>query len=216
MDFGLAFSFPFQDEKWIEKILIAALLSIIPIIGWFALLGWSIEIGRRVIKGEKEVLADWGDFGGLFVLGFKGWLISLILAIPLIVIWLPFGAVTALVSSADGDAAAAVVSFVSFCLSCVSIIYAIALMFFVPASYARLAASDGDLGDALNVRALWDMISSVPSAWLLVLLGYLVAGFIASLGVILCIIGVFLTSAYAVAVQGHLFGQAYNASAAEA
>ncbi|MFQ5943213.1 MAG: DUF4013 domain-containing protein [Anaerolineales bacterium] len=216
MDFGLAFSFSFRDEKWIEKIVIAALIGLIPIIGWFAVLGWSVEIGRRVINGEQEILADWSDFGGLLTDGFKAWLVSLIFSIPLIVVWLPFGFVTAIVASADGDTAAAIINIISFCFTCLTFIYSIALLFFLPASYGRLAASDGELGDALNVRELWNMISRSPSAYLIVLLGYLVAGFAASLGVILCIVGVFLTAAYAAAVQGHLFGQAYRVSAADA
>jgi hypothetical protein len=215
MDFGLAFSFPFQDEKWIEKIVIAALLSIIPIIGWIAVLGWSIEVGRRVINGDQEVLPAWTDFGGLLTLGFKGFVASLIFSIPLMLVWLPFGFISAIVGSADGDAAAAIISFISFCFICLTFVYSIALLFFIPASFGRLAATDG-LGEALNVGKLWNLIQRAPSAYLLVLLGYIVAGFIASLGGILCFVGAFLTTAYALAVEGHLLGQAYQEGAAEA
>ena len=215
MNFGLAFSFPFQDSKWIEKIVIAALISLIPIIGWLALLGWSVEIGRRVINGEDEVLAPWSDFGGLLVDGLKAFVISLIFSIPLLVIWIPYGFIAALIGSTDGDAAGGIIGALSLCFACVSILYSLALLFFIPASYGRLAAT-GEIGDALNVGELWRMISQNADAYLIVLLGYIVAGFIASLGVILCVIGVFLTSAYAVAVQGHLFGQAYRVSSSEA
>jgi hypothetical protein len=41
------------------------------------------------------------------------------------------------------------------------------------------------------------------------LLGYVLVSFLSSFGVILCVIGVLLTSAYSYAVAGHLFGQAY-------
>ena len=215
MDFGLAFSFPFQDEKWIEKIVIAAVISLIPIIGWFALLGWSIEIGRRVINGEKEVLADWSDFGGLITLGFKAWLAALVFSIPLLVVWIPVGLFSGLIGSTDGDAAGVIISIVSFCMICLTFTYSIALLFAIPASYGRLAATNG-LGDSLNVRELWDMVRRAPSAYLIVLLGYLVASFIASLGTILCVIGVFLTTAYSLAVEGHLVGQAYKEAVAEA
>ncbi len=215
MDFGLAFSFPFKDEKWIEKILIAAVISIIPIIGWFALLGWSIEIGRRVINGEEQVLADWSDFGGLLTLGFKAWLAALIFSIPLIIVWIPVGIFTGVIGSTDGDAAAAIITLVSFCMICLTFSYTIALLFALPASYGRLAATDG-LGESLNVKALWTIVSNAPSAYLIVLLGYFVAGFIASLGSILCLVGVFLTTAYALAVEGHLLGQAYLEGTREA
>lgn len=215
MDFGLAFSFPFKDEKWIEKILIAAVISIIPIIGWFALLGWSIEIGRRVINGEKQALADWSDFGGLLTLGFKAWLAALVFSIPLIIVWIPVAIFTGVVGSTDGDAAAAIIILVSFCMICLTFSYSIALLFALPASYGRLAATDG-LGESLNVKALWTIVSNAPSAYLIVLLGYIVAGFIASLGSILCLVGVFLTTAYSLAVEGHLLGQAYLEGTREA
>ena len=50
MDFGLAFSFPFQDKNWLQKILIAGLIMLIPIVGWFAVIGWALEITRRVVR----------------------------------------------------------------------------------------------------------------------------------------------------------------------
>jgi len=31
MDFGLSFSFPFQDEDWIKKIVLTAVISLIPL-----------------------------------------------------------------------------------------------------------------------------------------------------------------------------------------
>ena len=215
MDFGLAFSFPFKDEKWIEKIVVAALISLIPIVGWFALLGWSIEIGRRVINGEKQVLADWSDFGGTLTLGFKAFLASMVFSLPLIVVWIPVGIFSAVASSADGDTVATIVGILSFCLICITFIYSIALVFVLPASYGRLAASDG-LGEALKVRELWKLVSNAPSAYLIVVLGYAAAGFIASLGSVLFLVGVFLTTAYAMAVEGHLLGQAYLEGSAEA
>ena len=215
MDFGLAFSFPFQDEKWIEKIVIGAVISIIPIIGTFALLGWSIEIGRRVINGDEEVLPDWSDFGGLLTLGFKGGLAALVFSIPLIVVWFPLGIFSGLVSTADLDAAETLITLVSFCVICLTFTYSIALLLALPASYGRLAATDG-LGDSLNVREIWTIVSNAPGAYLMVLLGYFVAGFIASLGIILCLVGIFLTTAYALAVEGHLLGQAYLEGTADA
>jgi hypothetical protein len=98
---------------------------------------------------------------------------------------------------------------------CLTFSYAIALLFALPASYGRLAATDG-LGESLNVKALWTIVSNAPSAYLIVLLGYIVAGFIASLGSILCLVGVFLTTAYSLAVEGHLLGQAYLEGTREA
>lgn len=54
------------------------------------------------------------------------------------------------------------------------------------------------------------MVRAAPSAYLIVLLGSIVAGLVGSLGIILCVIGVVFTYAYAMVVNAHLWGQAYN------
>ena len=205
MDFAQAFTFPFQDKEWIKKIVITALISFIPILGGIAVLGWSLEVGRRLIRGEAPVLPDWSNFGGLLSLGIKGFVVSLVLSIPLIVLYLPASLLSAF---ADSEQMATLLSIVSICTGCLGLLYAIAFMFVLPAAYGQLAATDS-LAEAFNVRKLVSLIRNAPAAYLIVVLGLLVAGIIAPLGVILCVIGVFFTFAYTLAVEGHLFGQAY-------
>ena len=50
MDFGKAFTYVFEDEEWIKKILIGALLSLIPFVGWWFVGGWGLEITKNVIR----------------------------------------------------------------------------------------------------------------------------------------------------------------------
>jgi uncharacterized membrane protein len=70
MDFGLAFSYPFQDQDWLKKLGIAGLLMIIPVFGWLVVAGWAIEITRRVIRHDMPLLLpDWNDFGKYIVDG---------------------------------------------------------------------------------------------------------------------------------------------------
>lgn len=215
MDFGLAFTFPFQDEKWIGKILIAAVISIIPIIGLIAVLGWSIEIGRRVIQGEKHPLPDWGDFMGLLTLGFKGFLVALIFSIPVLVLSVPIIGISVFAGSGSDDVLVTIVGLLVFCASCLILLYSIVLVITIPAAFGRLAATDS-IAETLNVRELWNVVNSAPGAYLIVVLGYIVAGFIGGLGAIFCGVGLFVTMAYALAVEGHLFGQAYVEGTSEA
>jgi hypothetical protein len=39
MDFGLSFSYVFEDKDWFKKIAIPALCALIPVIGEFVVLG---------------------------------------------------------------------------------------------------------------------------------------------------------------------------------
>jgi len=205
MDLGLAFSYVFQDPDWLKKIAITALIGLIPIVGQLALLGWALEISRRVIRHETDLLPDWGDFGSRIMLGLKAFVIGLVGAIPIIILAIPYILVTSFAESDWG----AIVGIVTACFSCFSIIYGLLLMFAVPAAYGILAATD-QLGEAISPSKIMQLVRAAPAAYLLTLLGMLIAGFIGGLGSIACGVGVIFTYAYAFAIQGHLYGQAYN------
>jgi hypothetical protein len=65
------------------------------------------------------------------------------------------------------------------------------------------------MGAALRFSDIIGLVRASPGSSLIVLLGTILTGFIAQLGVIACAIGVVVTMAYAMAVNGHLYGQAY-------
>ena len=205
MDFSLSFSFPFQDEGWVKKIVLTAVISLIPIIGQLALIGWLVELTRRVIRGDDEPLPDWADFGGILVLGLKMFAIGFVYAIPLMFMTIPMAIFDALV---DSDSAVALYTIVTLCFSCFALIYGLALAFFIPAAVGELAATD-NLGAAINPTNIIAHVRAAPSAYLLAFLGTIVAGFLSGFGIILCFVGVILTAVYASAIQGHLYGQAY-------
>lgn len=72
-----------------------------------------------------------------------------------------------------------------------------------------MAATD-NLSAGFRFSEVIRLVRSAPGAYLMVLLGVIISGILGSLGVILCVIGVFFTLAYAMAVNGHLYGQAYR------
>jgi hypothetical protein len=110
---------------------------------------------------------------------------------------------------AIGDDSGTIYTVYSLCFSCFSFIYGLALAFVLPASFGILAATD-QLGDALNPSKLLALVRAAPSAYLMALVGGIGASIVADLGVILCVVGIFFTLAYAAAITGHLYGQAYN------
>ena len=207
MDLGLAFSYVFQDPDWLKKVIIHGLIGLIPIVGQLVLLGWALEISRRVIRHETDLLPDFEDFGGRLMLGLKGFVIGLIAALPIILVAIAYSIIAAL--AGDNDTMAVLFSGASICMSCFSILYGLLLMFAVPAAYGILAATD-QLGEAISPAKIMQLLRAAPAGYLLTLLGTLIAGFIGGLGSIACGVGVILTYAYAFAIQGHLYGQAYN------
>ena len=69
MEFGKSFTYVFEDDDWIVKILLAAVIAFIPIIGPLAVAGWGVEITKRAIRKDPEQLPDWGDFVNYLIKG---------------------------------------------------------------------------------------------------------------------------------------------------
>lgn len=213
MDFGQAFTFVFKDPDWVKKVLIAALISIIPIIGQLYLLGWGLEITRRVAAGETTPLIPETDFGGFLGRGFKAAIVGFVYAIPIYIIMAPIVATSFGLESAgvDEETLALVTSMVSLCCGCLMVLYAILINFLLPAAFANMTIHNS-IGAGLRFREVFGLVKASPVSYLIALLGVMVAGLVGSLGTIACGIGVLLTYAYAMLIMGHFYGQAYTQS----
>jgi hypothetical protein len=82
------------------------------------------------------------------------------------------------------------------------------ISFMIPPAFGKYLTED-NFGAAFRFAEVFQLVRAAPVAILVALLGYVLVNFLSGFGVILCVIGVLLTSAYAYAVTGHLFGQAY-------
>ena len=211
MDFGKAFTYVFDDEEWIKKILIGALLSLIPFVGWWFVGGWGLEITKNVIRREEKPLAEWDDLGGYLVRGFQVMLVGVVYALPIILFSLCISLlpVVGVDPSAGDNTMASIYWVVMVCFSCVSILYGIILALVVPAALGNMAAAE-QFGAAFRFGEVFGMVRSAFGAYVIVILGTLVAGLVAGLGILLCVVGVLLTTVWANAVNSHLYGQAYN------
>jgi hypothetical protein len=92
MDIGKALGFVFKDEQWIKKVLIGALLILVPLVGQFVVTGYLIAIIRNVKSGASRPMPDWSmdDMGKYLVDGLMLMVINLIYALPIIVLSCPF------------------------------------------------------------------------------------------------------------------------------
>lgn len=213
MDFGKAFSFVFEDPDWLKKIVLAGLISLIPIVGQLYLTGYGLEVARRVIRHDPRPLPDVA-FGESLGEGFKALVIGLVYSIPVYLFVLPIALVPTLAGgNGDYSGAEPLITLVSVCCSGLLILYALALSIWLPAAFGNMLAR-GSLGAAFRLGEVFALIKAAPGAYLLVLVGTLITGFIAPLGTIACGVGVVLTYTYGVVFMGNLYGQAYNAAIA--
>lgn len=209
MNFGEAFSFVFKDPDWFKKVALAALCTLIPIAGQLFLVGWMLEITRRVAQETPTVLPDL-DLGQNIVRGLKAWVVGLVYAIPLMIV---AGFYSLIAGQMGGNTASnfaqVAVILVTICFSLFALVYGLFLAFFLPAAYGRMVEHDR-LGDGFNLGEIFKRIKAAPAVYLIVILGSIVAGIISPLGGIACGIGALITSTYSMAIIGHLYGQAYR------
>jgi hypothetical protein len=186
------------------KTIIAALVSLIPIIGQITVVGWGLGVTRRVIQNDPNPLPDWSDFGGHIVKGIVAWVIGFVYSLPLIIL---YACPIVIIAAAQNDDT--LVSLGWVCFSCLTLLYVILLMFVLPAALGNYAAKD-EISAAFRFGEVFGLVRAAPGAYLLTILGAIIAGIIAPLGMVLCFIGVLWTQAYAVLINSHLWGQAYN------
>ncbi|NWF70855.1 MAG: DUF4013 domain-containing protein [Chloroflexi bacterium] len=87
--FMRAMTNPFKDSEWISKIAVAALLSLIPIVGTVIVSGYGVRYARGLLQGDST-LPKWDDIGGdagrglsaligLFIVSFAFGIVSAVL-----------------------------------------------------------------------------------------------------------------------------------------
>lgn len=209
MDFGKAFSFITEDTNWFKKIAIGALL-VLTGIGGIALTGWMIELVRRVVNKESEPLPDWSKLGEYIVSGLKIMVVVLVWLIPMmILIGIMVGGQALVAQQLNEQDAATIILIVTLCFSTLIFIYT----FVIALLYGPLFGLMGEgvpLGKLLNPASSFRLLKKNFGGYLLAMIvGSLIASFLASIGTIACGIGAFFGSAYGTAVMGHLLGQAH-------
>ena len=200
MDIAVALTYITKDEAWLKKVLIGGLVLLIPFVGGLILYGFGVRIARNVIAGELNPLPEWDDIGGDLSRGFFVLLGGFIWGLP---IWVLY--VCTLILSSASDGAGIVALFINVCLIMpLSVILGI---FIGPTLIGRFAQTD-DFKSMLDFNAVFATIRSIGvGPYLLYLVLAIVAGFIATIGLIACFIGIFFTFAYAMMSQFHGAGQ---------
>ena len=221
MDIGLSFTFVKDDEKWLTKLGIAVLLALFSflIIPWFFLLGYMVAVARNVLEGEEPTLPEWTDWGKLFSDGAAILAGALVYTVP---IWILacLSAVVALPASNlqnNPDLLSVLFGGTALLMTCLMILFWIALIFIVPAILIQYLRTD-DFGAIFAFKEVIQIarenIGPIITVMVILFVASLVLGLVAGIIAIIPFCGWILSwllmafgSAWLLASAGHLYGQ---------
>lgn len=207
-DFGKPFSYVFDDPRWLQKILIGGLFYIAGFIfiGWFFILGYIAQTARNVIAGLETPLPEWENIGEFFSEGAR--LIGVILCyiLPLIFFAFLFMVPAIMSDVADSDFGETVSGGLAGCMACLIVPLALAITFFLPASLL-FAVVEQRFGAAFEFGRIWEFIRANIGNYLLAIVIYLIARFLAGFGIMLLCVGVVFTGFWSFLIMAHGFAQ---------
>ena len=215
IDFGRSFTFAGEDPDWLKKVLIGGLfgLACAVLVGIPFVLGYFSRTLRNVAAGTRPELPEWDDLGGLFEEGLRLTAVYLVytlgvvvvLAVPAAFVLVPLF----LASSGHGgasDALAGLGALGIVALYGMIALVSLAMAVYLPAALAR-SALRGTIGDGFAWRENLAFIKANLANYALALVSYLVAGFLAQFGVLLCCVGVFPAAFWSYLVLASALGQ---------
>ncbi len=215
LNFDEALRFIWRDPRWLAKLALGALFSLLSVIvvGGILTQGYLLLLAERVARAEPQPLPEWEEYGEILRQGFSGFVITLVLSIPLIVLGfiitlLYFPILFAGASGGQGAAAAAVGGVLILLLSLLFLPLALLVGIVGPAAHAQLVLHDGDLAAAFRFREIFAFMGRQRGQYALMLIISIAAsGVLSQIGYFACFIGVFVTVFVAQLFQYHLIGQ---------
>ena len=183
------------------KLLITALILLIPIVGAINGLGWMLASIDRLRAGDTRLAPA---SLGYIVRGFPLFVVNLVyeLAIVLLAGAIYVPAVLMASNESHGSANPAVISgaiILSLLAFSIVTLGSLALNFAMPSIV--LATDAGGISGGLNLATVLHRVRANLSNTLIAGLMLIAAGFVGSLGIIACAIGILFTTAYALAIQ---------------
>jgi hypothetical protein len=174
MDFEKAFTYISEDEAWLKKLLVGAILSVVPFVN-FAIFGYQVQIARNVAAGEKRPLPDWSEFGQFFMDGLRLMGAFFVYSLPMMLLFfIAAGSMVIFAESASQgyDAYGDPASPAFFIIFGVMFACLMPYMFLLYAMYPMFGiqiAREGSFGSCFKFSEMWRLIRAQLVNYLLIL-----------------------------------------------
>ncbi|NKQ37848.1 MAG: DUF4013 domain-containing protein [Chloroflexi bacterium] len=215
MDINKSLTYITEDEQWITKFIIGAVLALfsIFIIPGFFLAGYTVRLTRNVMDGVEQPLPEWTDWGGLFMEGLYIFIAMFVYSLPFVLVVCCSVLFIAMAGGAEGSGAEDLIAGLGalgmFLVACLSMIWAVLLLVVAPVVFIQFART-GELSACFQFSEIMALTrENIGDILLTVLVIFGVSFVLGFLGII-PIIGVILSLAariYVGFVTGHLYGQ---------
>jgi hypothetical protein len=227
MDYARALTFLWEDPRWKEKLTIGTvvmLLSLaltpvlIGIVGILIVMGYGVRVLQNVRDGQQYPLPEWDQWSDDLSRGFKLAVVSLVWALPAVLLSIPIVMGGVMMGFGDENASDFLMGIggLTFGLGyCLVFIFGLFYALVTP-GFTVWYARNEQISDGLKLTEIWQWTRSNLGSVILVMLAYLVASFIISTvasiaGVLLCVIGLIVTVPLGTLAtylyQYHLIGQ---------
>ncbi len=216
LDIGRAWTFAFEDPDWLVKMLVGALLFLVGLVFSIVLLGfiplimltgYQMAVARNVAEGKELPLPSWDNFGELLADGFRVTVALILWGIPAIILAIPTILAFAVVDGSDGGVVAALGLIGLLTCSVLLLLYSLVLIVVAPV-VVWIVAHERAIGPALSVNRVWNFIRRHPGEVILVaVLNVALESVASTVGLLLCVVGIFPVYIWYLWAMGHYIGQ---------
>ena len=206
LDLGEAFTFVIRSDRWVRKLLVGAacLLFIWLIVPFLLLVGYIVEIARRVRSGAHE-LPPWDHPWRNIKDGFKVLAALLIWTLPSALLGIPAAIVDAAVNEGSRQALGGSISAVAGIVAALGSVWGLMVVLLEPAIISQYM--DRGFRGALNVAAVIRRVRVNLALSIVVGALVIVLSTIGLIGLAALAIGVLVTFPYASYVGAYLIGR---------
>ena len=210
IDIAQGFRFVPEDPDWIKKVLIGGVFMLLTglVIGALFVAGYGVRLMRRSAAGDPRPLPEWDDLGGIAGDGVRALALYLAYALPVTIVPMALMMMMAFASAgvsqsgshgaSEAFGALAAMGFMG--LYALMAVVMLILSLYLPAAFARFVMLDR-LGAGFEVGENLAFIKRNLGNYAMALLLYLLGSFAAQLGVLLCCVGFFPASFWAVCMM---------------
>ncbi len=215
MDINKSLTFVTEDEQWVTKFIIGAVLALfsIFIIPGLFLAGYTVRLTRNVMDGMEQPLPEWTDWGGLFMDGLYIFIAMFVYSLPFILVMCCAFLFMVIAGGAQGSGAEELIAGLGalgmFVVACLSLIWALLLLVVAPVVFIQFART-GELSSCFQFSEIMALTRENIGDILMTVLIIFGVSFVLGLLGIIPIIGFILSLAariYVGFVAGHLYGQ---------